>query len=89
MHVCRPLSKSTIRQVHVILLSALRRAVRWGWLVQPDRAFKADLAAALDAGTFRPPDGCRRAAMQLLAEAGRTRSGGCWWLTMGDRLPAR
>jgi len=31
-HVCRPLSKSTIRQVHVILSGALKRAVRWHWL---------------------------------------------------------
>jgi len=31
-HACRPLSKSTIRQIHVILSGALKRAVRWHWL---------------------------------------------------------
>ncbi|MEK6438205.1 site-specific integrase [Pseudonocardia sp. T1-2H] len=31
-HVCKPLSQSTIRQIHVILSGALRRAVRWRWL---------------------------------------------------------
>ncbi len=31
-HVCRPLSRSTIRQIHVILSGALKRAVRWRWL---------------------------------------------------------
>ncbi len=31
-HVCRPLAQSTIRQIHVILSGALRRAVRWKWL---------------------------------------------------------
>ncbi|WP_308258955.1 tyrosine-type recombinase/integrase [Pseudonocardia sp. H11422] len=30
--MCRPLSKSTIRQIHVILSGALKRAVRWRWL---------------------------------------------------------
>jgi integrase len=31
-HVCRPLSASTVRQVHAIISGALRAAVRWGWL---------------------------------------------------------
>ena len=31
-HACRPLAKSTIRQIHVILSGALKRAVRWRWL---------------------------------------------------------
>ncbi|GAA4554395.1 hypothetical protein GCM10023175_52200 [Pseudonocardia xishanensis] len=31
-HVCKPLAQSTIRQIHVILSGALRRAVRWRWL---------------------------------------------------------
>ncbi|MFD1533583.1 hypothetical protein [Pseudonocardia aurantiaca] len=31
-HACRPLSKSTVRQIHVILSGALKRAVRWRWL---------------------------------------------------------
>ncbi|OJG03724.1 site-specific tyrosine recombinase XerC [Pseudonocardia autotrophica] len=31
-HVCKPLAQSTIRQIHVILSGALRRAVRWKWL---------------------------------------------------------
>jgi len=31
-HRCRGLSRSTIRQIHVILSGALKRAVRWRWL---------------------------------------------------------
>ncbi len=31
-HQCRPLSKATVRQIHVILSGALKRAVRWGWI---------------------------------------------------------
>ena len=31
-HLCRPLSASTIRQIHFILSGALRRAVRWKWV---------------------------------------------------------
>jgi integrase len=31
-HICRPLAKSTIRQIHVILSGSLKRAVRWRWL---------------------------------------------------------
>jgi integrase len=31
-HTCRGLSRSTIRQIHVILSGALKRAVRWRWL---------------------------------------------------------
>ena len=31
-HVCRPLSASTVRQIHFILSGALRRAVRWKWV---------------------------------------------------------
>ncbi len=31
-HHCRPLSKATVRQIHVILSGALKRAVRWRWL---------------------------------------------------------
>lgn len=32
MHTCHPLSRSTIRQAHVILSGALKRAVRWRWI---------------------------------------------------------
>ncbi len=32
MHTCRPLSRSTVRQIHVILSGALKRAVRWRWI---------------------------------------------------------
>jgi len=31
-HECRPLGAATIRQIHFILSSALKRAVRWRWL---------------------------------------------------------
>ena len=31
-HTCRGLSRSTVRQIHVILSGALKRAVRWRWL---------------------------------------------------------
>ncbi|GAA4689322.1 hypothetical protein GCM10023215_26930 [Pseudonocardia yuanmonensis] len=33
-HVCKPLAQSTIRQIHVVLSGALRRAVRWQWLAR-------------------------------------------------------
>lgn len=33
MHTCRPLSRSTVRQIHVILSGALKRGVRWRWIV--------------------------------------------------------
>lgn len=33
-HRCRPLSKATIRQIHVILSGALKRAVRWEWIAR-------------------------------------------------------
>jgi integrase len=31
-HECRPLSASTVRQIHSIISGALTAAVRWGWL---------------------------------------------------------
>ena len=31
-HECRPLSASSVRQIHAILSSACRRAVRWKWI---------------------------------------------------------
>jgi integrase len=31
-HVCKPLSDSTVRQIHWILIGALSRAVRWRWI---------------------------------------------------------
>jgi integrase len=31
-HVCRPLTPSTVRQIHWILSGALERAVRWHWI---------------------------------------------------------
>jgi integrase len=31
-HVCRPLSDSTMRQIHYLLSSAFKRAVRWRWV---------------------------------------------------------
>jgi len=31
-HICRPLATSSIRQVHGILSSALKRAIRWRWI---------------------------------------------------------
>ncbi len=33
-HICKPLAQSTIRQIHVVLSGALRRAVRWQWLAR-------------------------------------------------------
>lgn len=32
VHVCRPLSPATVRQIHSILRAAMERAVRWGWI---------------------------------------------------------
>jgi len=31
-HVCRPFSRSTVRQIHAILSGALDTAVRWEWI---------------------------------------------------------
>jgi integrase len=31
-HRCRPLSASSVRQIHAIISGALSAAVRWGWL---------------------------------------------------------
>jgi integrase len=31
-HVCRPLSDSTLRQIHYLLSKAFKRAVRWRWV---------------------------------------------------------
>jgi integrase/DNA-binding transcriptional regulator YhcF (GntR family) len=48
-HECKPLSQSSIRQVHWCLSGALKRAVRWHWITvnpldqaQPPRAVAAD-----------------------------------------------
>jgi integrase len=40
-HECRPLSASTVRQVHFILRSALDRAVRWRYLGRNEAAMAA------------------------------------------------
>ncbi|MBC3191674.1 site-specific integrase [Pseudonocardia sp. C8] len=79
VHVCRPLSKSTIRQVHVILSGALRRAVRWGWINRNP----IELADPPPSPTpnARPPTAAE--AAQLLAEAGKDPEWGLLvWLTM-------
>lgn len=48
-HVCRPLSASSIRQIHHVLSGAFKRAVRWRWVgvnpmtqAEPPRAPKPD-----------------------------------------------
>ena len=66
-HVCRPLSASSIRQVHHILSGAFKRAVRWRWVginpmsqAEPPRAPRPDP---------RPPSAAE--AAKILNEAWR------------------
>jgi len=64
-HSCRPLAKSTIRQIHVILSGALKRAVRWRWLAT--NPIEHAEAPQQPAANPQPPSAVE--AAQLLNEA--------------------
>ena len=73
-HDCRPLSASTVRQVHFILRAALDRAVRWRYLGTNEAAFAEPPA-------FEPADPDPPSAEEvsvLLNEAWQTRPGACF-----------
>jgi integrase len=70
-HGCKPLAKSSVRQVHWILKGAFGRAVRWDWIgvnpadraehpardpAQPDPPAAADAARLIEEAARRDPD---------------------------------
>lgn len=78
-HACKPLSASTIRQIHYILSGALKRAVRWKWIsVSPIDQAEPPTPARPDP---RPPSA--EHAAQLLNEAWKDPDWGAFvWLAM-------
>jgi integrase/DNA-binding transcriptional regulator YhcF (GntR family) len=70
LHQCMPLSASSVRQIHAILTSACKRAVRWKWIgaspmsdVDPPAATapnprppSAEQAASISAEAWKDPD---------------------------------
>lgn len=78
-HECRPLSASTIRQIHYILSGALKRAVRWRWIsVSPIDQAEPPTPARPDP---RPPSAAD--AARLLNEAWKDPDWGSFvWLAM-------
>ncbi|MDQ4115986.1 MAG: site-specific integrase, partial [Actinomycetota bacterium] len=78
-HRCKPLSKSTIRQIHVILSGALKRAVRWGWIARNP----IENAEAPPQATPSPCPPTAQEAARILEEASKDPD---WavlvWLTM-------
>lgn len=64
-HSCRPLSASTIRQIHFILSGALKRAVRWRWIAA-NPIVEAEPPAAPKP---RPQPPTSQEAARILAEA--------------------
>jgi integrase/DNA-binding transcriptional regulator YhcF (GntR family) len=78
-HVCRPLSASTVRQIHFILSGALRRAVRWKWVAANPMA-DADPPSPAKPSP-QPPTAAE--AAHILREAWRDPDWGTLvWLTM-------
>jgi integrase len=78
-HACRGLSKSTIRQIQVILSGALKRAVRWRWIAT--NPIEHAEPPPQPAGNPRPPSA--EEAARILASAWEDAD---WavlvWLTM-------
>ena len=78
-HVCKPLSASTVRQIHFVLSGAFRKAVRWRWVstnpvsqAEPPPAPKPD-----------PQPPTAEEAARLIQEAWRDPDWGTLvWLTM-------
>jgi len=78
-HDCRPLSASTVRQVHFILRAALDRAVRWRYIGTNEAAFASP--PAFEHGDPDPPSADEVAA--LLNDAWQEPAWGLFlWLTM-------
>ncbi|MEU0157235.1 tyrosine-type recombinase/integrase [Micromonospora fulviviridis] len=78
-HVCKPLSASTVRQIHWILSGALNRAVRWRWIaVNPAAQAVKPAPPHPDPQPPRPADAAR-----ILNEAWRDPDWGALiWLAM-------
>ncbi|MEU4395239.1 tyrosine-type recombinase/integrase [Kribbella sp. NPDC023855] len=78
-HECRPLSASTIRQIHFILQGALRAAGRWKWVTVNPIADAVPPAAPK--GNPRPPSAAQ--AARIINEAFKDPDWGALvWLTM-------
>lgn len=78
-HTCRPLSASTVRQIHFILRAALDRAVRWRYLGVNEAAMASP--PAFERHEPDPPSAEEVAA--LLNDAWRDPAWGLFlWLTM-------
>jgi integrase len=78
-HECRPLSSSTIRQIHFVLYGALRRAIRWKWVTTNPIAGAEPPAAPKS--NPRPPT--PQQAARLINEAFKDPDWGALvWLTM-------
>ena len=79
-HQCKPLSASAVRQIHAILSSACKRAVRWNW-INTNPTDNAEPPTAARPNT-RPPTAGRRGRLvdpawvnrRLLLRAGDTLS---------------
>jgi len=66
-HACKPLARSSIRQIHWILSGAFRRAVRWDWIaINP-----ADRAEHPERDPARPEPPAVAEAARLIEEAAR------------------
>jgi integrase len=78
-HECRPLSASTVRQIHFILRSALDRAVRWRYLGRNEAAMAAPPA-------FERPDPDPPSAEEVAALLNEAWQDPAWglllWLAM-------
>jgi integrase len=78
-HHCRPLSASTVRQIHFIIRAALDRAVRWRYLSTNEAALATPPA-------FERPDPDPPSATEVAALLNNTWQNPVWatflWLTM-------
>jgi hypothetical protein len=69
-HICRPLGKSSIRQIHWILSGAFKRAVAWDWIaVNP-----ADRVEHPERPPDKPKPPARRSCVSTPAPRGGTSS---------------
>ena len=78
-HECKPLSNSSIRQIHFILRAAVDRAVRWGYL-------SVNVVAMAEPPSFERPDPDPPTAEEVAAVLNDAWSDPRWglflWLTM-------
>lgn len=78
-HICRPLSGSTVRQIHTIIRGALKQAVRWQHL----GVNKAEFAVPPSPNRAKPdPPSADEAARLLSAAWAEPEWGLLLWLTM-------